>query len=236
MSPMTECCSSLPADPSASAYRIECDNATYLYENDSKKKPPDCISSPVELMCFGKAACHQCILAHAMASLCLFQALQPDGEVRIVRMASILVPSPSSTTSADSDAQYTLLLVVLPPGAATTDVLTNPVARNLVPLDLLSRHRQLPSQTFEGAFAQACEPPVQLFLVSLLSSGNLFGNCGTGTRRDRTTNGLIGDHPHVAVLVVVHVDLYAALKAARRRIVDVEGAPPTVPEMESSCQ
>src|SRR4051812_47568104 len=51
----------------------------------------------------------------------------------------------------------------LSPRAAASNVLPNPVAGHLLPLDLLPRHRQLPPEPLESPLAQICKAAVQLF-------------------------------------------------------------------------
>ena len=53
-------------------------------------------------------------------------------------------------------------------GAATANVLAQPVARHLVPLNLLSRDWKLSSQSLECALTQADEALVQFFLLFFL--------------------------------------------------------------------
>lgn len=120
-------------------------------------------------------------------------------------------------------------LCILSSGATATNVLTDAIAGHLVPLDLLSCHGQLSPQGLEGTLAQTREASVQLFLVLLLVGTNLLDDSGARARRDRSGAGLVGQEPHVAVLVVVNVHLDATLQAARRRVEDVERSPATIP-------
>lgn len=116
---------------------------------------------------------------------------------------------------------------ILSPPSTTSDILSQPIPANLLPLDLLPRDRQLPPQPLERALAQLTKRLVQILLVFLLRHRNLPYDVllADSTKADV----LFGEQPHVAVLVVVHVDFDAAGEGARRRVVDVRGAPSAVP-------
>jgi hypothetical protein len=110
-------------------------------------------------------------------------------------------------------------------GAATADVLakllckyqqhirlctvyveTHPVTTNLFPLDLLAGDGKLSSQTFESALVEFCESLIDFCLVALLELSDFTdGIAGVGGR-----NGLGGLEAHVAILVVVNVDVDGA--------------------------
>lgn len=63
--------------------------------------------------------------------------------------------------------------------AASANVLTETVASDLVPLNLLSRHWKLSAETFERALAQTNKALVELLLVLLFCDGNLLADAGT---------------------------------------------------------
>lgn len=117
----------------------------------------------------------------------------------------------------------------LPSRTTPTNVLTQSVARNLFPLNLLPRHGQLPPEALEGTLAQPREGPVHLLLVLLLYHRYLLRDATARTRGDRGGVGPVGQEPNVAVLVVVHVDLDRALEGSRGWIEYVERPPPSVP-------
>ena len=119
---------------------------------------------------------------------------------------------------------------VYPPPDTRLKHLPDFIARDLIPLDLLPRNRQLSSQALECLLTQLYKAPIQFLLVLPLERRNLLddlrGACPTShAYGDR----LVCQQPYVAVLVVVHVDLYAARECAGGGIVDVLGAPAAVP-------
>jgi hypothetical protein len=109
---------------------------------------------------------------------------------------------------------------------ATPNILTKPIPTNLLPLNLLPRDRKLPPQTLKRALTQARKRLIQIFLVLFLFSSNLLHDiCPSRAQLD-----FLGcEQPHVAVLVVVHVDFYAAGDGAGGGAVDVAAAPAAVP-------
>lgn len=116
-----------------------------------------------------------------------------------------------------------------PPRAPTTDVLTQPVPCDLVPLNLLSSDWQLSSQTLESTFAQVPKAFVQLLLVLLLGHGYFSHNTACRCRRDGKRNRLGGEQAYVAILIVVNIHLYAATNGRRGWVQNVERAPATIP-------
>jgi len=103
---------------------------------------------------------------------------------------------------------------ILSPRASTTNILSEPVTGYLVPLNLLSRNRQLSPQRLERALAKGSEATVEFFLVFLFGGGNLLADAGASSRCDGSGYGLGCQKPHVAVLVVVHVDLERSFERA----------------------
>ena len=116
----------------------------------------------------------------------------------------------------------------LPP--STPNVLSKPIPANLLPLNLLPRNRQLSPERLERALIQASKRLVQLLLKLLLLACDFPHNLG-GTRAaaHRRVDRLVRQEPYVSILVVVHVDVYAAGESAGRGRVEVGGAPTAVP-------
>lgn len=54
---------------------------------------------------------------------------------------------------------------------------SHPIAANFFPLDLLPRDGQLPPQRLKFALAQSGEASIQLLVVFVFSSSDIFGNC-----------------------------------------------------------
>lgn len=90
------------------------------------------------------------------------------------------------------------------------NILTQSVPSNLLPLNLLSGNGQLSSQALESSFGQSAKASVELLLVVALGGGN-FGNDRVGRdRRHGDGDWFAVAQSHVAVLVVVHVDVDVA--------------------------
>lgn len=54
------------------------------------------------------------------------------------------------------------------------NILPRLICGNLIPFNLLSRNRQLASQTLKRILTQILKPSIQLFLISSLDLGNLL--------------------------------------------------------------
>lgn len=101
------------------------------------------------------------------------------------------------------------------PPTATADVLTQSIPTDLLPLNLLSCNWQLPPECLERALAQTAKCLVQILLVLLLLRRDLPHDLArVGATSDAQIYILVGEQPHVAVLVVVHVDLDGACESA----------------------
>lgn len=150
--------------------------------------------------------------------------------------------APASFQACPSDAFDVFIIEDLTGYSLSTNDLTltpsspylfpSPVAPNFLPINLLSRDRQLPPQTLKLPFAQPAEPPIQLLLIRLLHPRHRLHNLGrrrgsyTGSRQ---TFG--SGEPHVAVFVVVNVAFERARQHGRCRVVEVEGAEAAIPEV-----
>lgn len=108
--------------------------------------------------------------------------------------------------------------------------ITYPVSANLLPLHSLSRDRQLPPQALETAFSQVHKSPIQLLLELVLRLRN-FPDSRLSTTSASNVHLLAGTHPHVAVLVVMYIDLDRPVQRVRGRVEDVCRAPAAVPEV-----
>jgi hypothetical protein len=109
----------------------------------------------------------------------------------------------------------------------TANILAQPVAADLLPLNLLSRNGQLPPQTLECALTQLSERFVQILLVLPLCRCNLPYDVLFAYAVH--TDVLVGEEPDVAVFVVVDIDFDGAGERAGGRVVDVRRAPAAVP-------
>lgn len=93
---------------------------------------------------------------------------------------------------------------------ASSQVASKPVAPDFVPLDLLSRDRQLSSQAFEALFVHSHESPIELFLVRFLGLSNLSHYLSTRITGIVDADLLLCSQSNVAILVVMHIYLYRA--------------------------
>lgn len=85
------------------------------------------------------------------------------------------------------------------------------VSADLLPLDLLSRDGQLSSQRLESTFTQASKRLVEVFLVLLLFRADFSYNLATTcTSANAQVDLLVRQQSHVAILIVVYIDLDAA--------------------------
>jgi hypothetical protein len=90
------------------------------------------------------------------------------------------------------------------------NILTQSVPSDLFPLNLLSSNGQLSSQALESAFGQSAKASVKLLLVIALGGGD-FGNNRIGrNRRHGDGHWFAVAQRHVAVFVVMHVDVDVA--------------------------
>lgn len=118
--------------------------------------------------------------------------------------------------------------ILSPP--STTNVLTQPIPTNLLPLDLLPRNRQLPPQRLERSLTQTTKRLVEILLVLLLLGSDFPHDLASIRTAASTQADLLGSkEAHVSIFVVVHVDFYASSDGARGRVVDVGAAPAAVP-------
>jgi hypothetical protein len=105
----------------------------------------------------------------------------------------------------------------------------DPVPADLLPLDLLPRDRQLAPQRLERALVEPREPAAERLLERALRGRDGADGLGRRRPRGRRVDVPVRLQPHVAVLVVVHVDADAAGQRAGARVEDVPGAPAAVP-------
>jgi len=107
---------------------------------------------------------------------------------------------------------------------------TYPVSANLLPLNSLPSNRQLPPQALEAALGQVHKRPVQ-FLLKLVLYLRDLPHSRLSTTCTSHLHFLARAHPHIAVLVVVHINLDGAAQGACGRVEGVCGAPAAVPEV-----
>jgi hypothetical protein len=94
---------------------------------------------------------------------------------------------------------------VTSPPRTTPNILPKSIPANLLPLDFLPRNRQLSPQALERTLTQLRKRSVQVFLVFLLRSRNLPHDILLA--HIAQADLLLGKQAHVAVFVVVHVDV-----------------------------
>jgi len=107
----------------------------------------------------------------------------------------------------------------------------NLITSNPLPLNLLLRDRQQPSQPLENPISQPSKSPIQFLLVHLLVLCNCINQC-TGRADSVFLDGMVRVEEDVAVFKVVHRYGHGAFECRGLRIVLVYGAPATVP----TCQ
>jgi hypothetical protein len=96
------------------------------------------------------------------------------------------------------------------PRPSTSNILSQPITTNLLPLNLLPRNRQLPSQAFECTFRQSCKRLIQVLLISLLHLRDPSHNLPCPSSLHTYLHILISQQPDVPILIVVHIDLYGS--------------------------
>lgn len=110
------------------------------------------------------------------------------------------------------------------------DVKAYSVPADLLPLNPLSRDRELSPQPLKASLRQLHESPVQLFLEFILCLCNLPDDSIRATSV-RDVNVLARAHPDVAILVVVHINLDRTFQSTRRRREGVGGTPAAIPKV-----
>lgn len=113
---------------------------------------------------------------------------------------------------------------------------THPVTTDLLPFDLLSRNRKLSAQALESTLVEFCKCLVDLCLVVLLplcDFADSVGGVGDG-------DGLGGLEAHVAVFVVMDVDVDGTGNGVVGGSEEVVGTPSSIPvyvsAIVSPCQ
>lgn len=119
------------------------------------------------------------------------------------------------------------------PSLSTRDILPQSISSNLFPFHLLSSDGQLSSKSFEGPLGHTAERPVQLLLVIAFGRCNARDDCLRRHRRNRYRNGLGGAQRHIAIFVVVNIDVDLSIHSRRRRHGKlVDSTEPSIPGVE----
>lgn len=127
---------------------------------------------------------------------------------------------------------YAILCSKLLPPLSSRNVLSQSVPSNLLPLHLLPCNGQLSAQVLERLLGHLHKRPVERFLVIALCRSDARHD---GFRREGGHRGVDwfgGVERHIAVFVVVHVDMHLARDV--RGIGDgdgIDGTETTVPEV-----
>lgn len=109
------------------------------------------------------------------------------------------------------------------------DLLSKPVAPNLVPIDLLPGNGELPPQTLERTLTKESKRIIQLLLVLLfLFRDGLHHVCGAAAG-NLDVDRMSGKQSHIAVFVVVDVYFQLASESVRGRVEVVDAPPAAVP-------
>lgn len=96
---------------------------------------------------------------------------------------------------------------ILSPSLSTGDILSQAIPAYLLPLNLLSRNRELPPQGLEGTLGHLTKSLVQFLLVAALGGRNARDDALRGGVGYGYADGLRGVERDVSVFVVVHVDM-----------------------------
>lgn len=97
------------------------------------------------------------------------------------------------------------------PHLPTLKPLPNPIPPNLLPLHLRPRNRQLPPQPLKTPLRQLHKRPVQILLIRFLCRCDCFHNIRRATAAGGGQGQVFcGEEAHVAVFVVVHVEVDCA--------------------------
>lgn len=122
----------------------------------------------------------------------------------------------------------------LPP-LATSNILSQPVPSNLLPLHLLPGDGQLSPQILERALCHLHERTVELLLVVSLRSRNAGDDALSRDRGNGDIDGLVRVESHIAVFIVMHVHKDLAAYGGRLGHGDlVDRAEATVPTARAS--
>jgi hypothetical protein len=98
---------------------------------------------------------------------------------------------------------------------AARDILTQTVSTDLLPLHLLTCDGELSAETLECALGCLDKGPVQSFLVIALGRRNFGNNRLSGDGGNVDADGLGGVEGHIAIFIVVHIDLDLAGQGRR---------------------
>ena len=99
------------------------------------------------------------------------------------------------------------VLRTLSPPLSSRNVLSQSVPSNLLPLHLLPCNRQLSAQVLKRLLGHLHKRPVERFLVIALCRRDARHDGVRGEGGDRGVDGFGGVERHVAVFVVVHIDV-----------------------------
>lgn len=102
------------------------------------------------------------------------------------------------------------------PSFAARDILTQTISTDLLPLHFLSRNGKLPPETLEHTLGCLDEGPVQRFLVIALRRSNPRDNRLGRYGGDGNVDRLSSVEGHVAIFVVMHVNMDVASQGRGR--------------------